>query len=163
MELTGCRTIQWSGLKNEGEKGFIWPFCCRQWRWIHLTCRTLSMEEMGMGIPCNPYSWWGKGHTRHIHTAGSEKGYSCTSILHAGVGRNTPCTFKLQVVERDTFCRFILTVLCWKIRSIGQNARKKVSPSSAFLPSVNCFSPASAFWHQGRSGTTGHELFQQIR
>jgi hypothetical protein len=36
--------------------------------------------------------------------------------------------------------------------------REKVSPASAFLPVVN---PASAFHHQGRSGTAGHELVQQ--
>ncbi len=36
--------------------------------------------------------------------------------------------------------------------------RRKVSPASAFLPAVNFFSPASAFWHQGQSGTAGDGL-----
>ncbi len=34
---------------------------------------------------------------------------------------------------------------------------RKVSPASAFLPAVN-FGPASAFRHQGQSGTAGHGL-----
>jgi hypothetical protein len=36
----------------------------------------------------------------------------------------------------------------------------KVSPASEFLPVFNCLIPASAFWHQGQSGTAGHELVQ---
>jgi hypothetical protein len=35
---------------------------------------------------------------------------------------------------------------------------RKVSPATAFLPAVNFFSPASAFRHQGQSGTAGHGL-----
>ncbi len=31
-------------------------------------------------------------------------------------------------------------------------------PASAFLPVFNCISPASAFRHQGQSGTSGHGL-----
>ncbi len=38
--------------------------------------------------------------------------------------------------------------------------RRKVSLASAFLPAVNFFSPASAFRHQGQSGTSGHGLVQ---
>jgi hypothetical protein len=35
---------------------------------------------------------------------------------------------------------------------------QKVSPASAFLPVVSCFSPASALRHQGSSGIAGHGL-----
>jgi hypothetical protein len=33
---------------------------------------------------------------------------------------------------------------------------EKISSASAFSPVVNCLSPASAFRHQGQSGTAGH-------
>ncbi len=35
---------------------------------------------------------------------------------------------------------------------------EKSCPASAFLPAVHFFSPASAFRHQGQSGTAGHRL-----
>jgi hypothetical protein len=39
---------------------------------------------------------------------------------------------------------------------INAGMPEKVSSASAFLPEVSCFSPASAFRHQGQSGTAGH-------
>jgi hypothetical protein len=39
-----------------------------------------------------------------------------------------------------------------------QNAQKKVSPASIFLPLFNCLGLATAFLHQCRSATAGHGL-----
>ncbi len=33
---------------------------------------------------------------------------------------------------------------------------EKLSPESGLLPAANYLSPASAFWHQGQSGSAGH-------
>jgi hypothetical protein len=45
------------------------------------------------------------------------------------------------------------------MRKIRRQRRKeRVSPASAFLRLVNCVSPASAFRHQGESGTASHGL-----
>jgi len=37
---------------------------------------------------------------------------------------------------------------------------KKVSLAEIFLLLVDCISPASAFWHQGQSGTAGRGLIR---
>ncbi len=98
----------------------------------------------------------------------------CTSILLA-VERNTPCTFILLTVERDIPCTSILHVVesdtpctsiegwwwwysCYLMSKKLVKCWKKVSLASAFLPVVNCLSPASAFRYQGQSGTAGHGL-----
>jgi hypothetical protein len=74
----------------------------------------------------------------HVRTASNGLGYT----LHAhtaGAGRVTSWTFILLMFVMPE-CR---------------NA-KTISSASAFSPVANCLSPASAFRHQGQSGTAGH-------
>jgi hypothetical protein len=59
-------------------------------------------------------------------------------------------TWLLAERTRDEENQEIPDVIC-KCR----NAGKKASPASAFLRLVNCVNPASAFRHQGQSGTAG--------
>jgi hypothetical protein len=116
------------------------PYCWR-WKGIHTT---------------HPYCWWWKG----IH------GYNYTSILLV-VKRDTQYTPPLLVVESDTNHTSILLAVKWDtyytsiLLAVERNEKsrntrmpeyqKKVSPASAFVPVVSCFSPASAsaFRHQG--------------
>ncbi len=81
--------------------------------------------------------------------------------------KNTLCMSTLQTEGSGKWYilhvhRRLLLVLsavwCWKIIRKCRKAGEKLVRHRHFLPAVNFFSPASAFQHQGQSGTAGHRL-----
>jgi hypothetical protein len=128
----------------------------------------------------------GKRHILDVHTAVG-KGYTldvqssillaaksdspCTSILLVlVVDRDTHYTSKLQIMESDTPCTPIDGCLCMVLLLLYDaieksyvtagmsECQKKVNPSSAFLPLVNCLSRHRHSGIRGQSGTAGHGI-----
>jgi hypothetical protein len=52
----------------------------------------------------------------------------------------------------------ILALFVLKNQMYMPECREKVSPASAFLPTVSYISPVSAFRYRDQSGTAGHGL-----
>jgi hypothetical protein len=111
-----------------------------------------------------------KGYTLHIHTACGRKRYILTSTQLVGEKKTTPMS-TLLTVDRDTPSRSHCRLWKWIYPhfhtdvvetyiplQVNTRMPEKVSPASAFLPVVNRVCPASAFRHQGQSGTTVHGL-----
>jgi hypothetical protein len=82
----------------------------------------------------------------------------CTYVSQVGF------TLHVQVVHARLYCWcytcYMMSKTHMKLPEC-RSAGKKVSAASAFLPLVNCLSPASAFRHQGKSGTSGQGLCRQ--
>ncbi len=122
------------------------PVCPYCWQWKRIPWKSILAVEKRIQPQCHrPYCWWLKGIQPASPYCWHWKWTQHACPYTAGSGRDTPCT-SIDGCWLFYSCYHMLMLDC----------RTKFSPASAFLPVTNCPSPASAFRHQGRSGTAGH-------
>ncbi len=169
-------------LFSQGVRAGVYRFCTGSCRTVYAKLGIgIEADAAGIGIPAScisvlywsnrvprtgsrPYPGTGVVPPKHRHIVHSGTGLTgCRTVRHSGIDKNVHLA-SLHCKRWNGIHGWLWWCYsCCMMLKTHENAgiperRRKVSPTSACLPEVTFFSPASAFRHKNQSGTAGHGL-----